>query len=103
MRELHNRSHGEDQWQAAAAVGDVSSWWSCQLAAFGVAAVATFVALLATVPNLYVVQPPGANTGLLLFSLVLFAGAGAFLFRTISAVTRAQRQMTHLNHSKVFG
>jgi len=43
------------------------------------------------------------NTGLALFALVLFAGAGAFLFRTIGAVTRAQAQMMHLNHSEVFG
>ena len=103
MRELHNRSHGENQWQAASAVGDVTSWWSCQLAAVGVGAVAAFVALLATIPNLYVVQPAGVNTGLLLFSLVLFAGAAAFLFRTIGAVTWAQRQMMHLSHAEVFG
>src|SRR5688500_15420075 len=42
MRELHNRSHGEDSWQAHAPVADVSSWWSCHLAAVLVLAVATF-------------------------------------------------------------
>ena len=103
MRELHNRSHGEGPWQGASAVEDVTSWWSCQLAGTVVSAVAAVVAVLATIPNLYVVQPPGVNTGLALFALVLFASAGAFLFRTIGAVTSAQRQMLHLNHSEVFG
>ncbi len=102
MRELHNRSHGEGPWQAAAAVSDVTSWWACQLAATIVSTVAALVALVATVPNFYVLQPPGVNTGLVLFSLLLFAGAAAFLFRTIGAVTSAQRQMLHLNHGDVF-
>jgi hypothetical protein len=64
--------------------------------------VAALVALIATMPNFYVLQPPGVNTGLALFSLLLFAGAGTFLFRTIGAVTSAQRHMRHLNHGEVF-
>lgn len=103
MRELHNRSHGEGPWQAASAVGDVTSWWACLISAIVVSTVAAMVALVATLPNFYVLQPPGVNTGLALFALALFAGAGAFLFRTIGAVTRAQAQMLHLNHSEVFG
>jgi hypothetical protein len=103
MRELHNRSHGEKPWDSAATVGDVTSWWSCQIAAVAVATVAAFVAFLATIPNLYVIQPPGVNTGLGLFALLLFFGSGAYLFRTVSAVSGAQRQMLHLNHAGVFG
>ena len=102
MRELHNRSHGEDVWQARAPVADVSSWWSCHLAAIGVLAVASVVAALATIPNLYVVQPPGVNTGLFLFALVLLAGSATFLFRTIGAVTSAQEQRMHLDAAHVF-
>jgi hypothetical protein len=102
MRELHNRSHGEDQWQADSPVADVTSWWSCHLGALVVLAVAMFVAALATIPNLYVVQPPGVNTGLFLFSLVLLTGSGAFLYRSIGAVTRAQRQGLHVAQTGVF-
>jgi len=102
MRELHNRSHGEGPWQARTPVPDVTSWWSCHLAAGLVLSVATFVALLATIPNLYVVQPPGVNTGLFLFALLLLLGSAAFLFRAIGAVTRAQRQMLYLNAAEVF-
>jgi hypothetical protein len=102
MRELHNRSHGEPPWEAHSPVGDVTSWWSCHVAAGVVLSVATFVAMLATVPGLYVVQPPGVNTSLFLFSLVLLTGSAVFLFRTIGAVTRAQRQMMHLNREQVF-
>ncbi len=102
MRELHNRSHGEGPWQAHAPVSDVTSWWSCQIAATVVTAVAGLIALLATIPYLYVVQPPGVNTALVLFSLVLLAGSGFFLFRTIGQVTAAQRQMLHVGHAEVF-
>lgn len=102
MRELHNRSHGEGPWQAHAPVSDVTSWWSCQIAAGVVSAVTGLVALLATIPYLYVVQPPGVNTALVLFSLVLLAGSGFFLFRTIGQVTTAQRQMLHVGHAEVF-
>jgi hypothetical protein len=102
MRELHNRSHGEDVWQARAAVAHVSSWWSCHIAALGVLAGASFVAALAAIPNLYVVQPSGVNTGLFLFALVLLAGSAIFLFRTIGAVTSAQQRRIHLNTAQVF-
>jgi hypothetical protein len=102
MRELHNRSHGESVWQARSPVADVTSWWSCHLAAGVVLFVATFVAMLATIPNLYVIQPPGVNTGLFLFALLLLLGSAAFLFRTIGAVTRAQQQMLYLNAAEVF-
>jgi hypothetical protein len=103
MRELHNRSHGAGPWLASEPVGDVTSWWTCHIAAVVVSTVTTFVALLATVPNLYVVQPPGVNTGLVIFSLVLLAGSAFFLFRTIGAVTSSQRHMMHLDQAQVFG
>jgi len=102
MRQLHNRSHGEAEWEGNSPVGDVTSWWSCHLAAMAVLAVATFVAALATIPNLYVVQPPGVNTGFFVFALILLTCSAAFLYRTISAVTRAQVEMKHLNHEQVF-
>lgn len=103
MRQLHNRSLGEGPWQADAAVNDVTSWWSCHIAALVVSTVAVLVALVATVPGLYVIQPPGVNTGLVLFSMLLLSGSAAFLFRTIGAVTGAQQRMEHLNHAEVFG
>ena len=102
MRELHNRSHGESLWDAHSPVPDVTSWWSCHIAAVLVSGVPLFVALLSTIPGLYVVQPPGVNTALVLFSMLLLAGSAAFLFRTIGAVTRAQRARMHLNHAEVF-
>jgi len=102
MRQLHNRSHGESEWEANSPVADVTSWWSCHLAAMMVLALATFVAALATVPNLYVVQPPGVNTGMFLFALLLLTGSAIYLYRTIGAVTRAQQARMHLNRAEVF-
>jgi hypothetical protein len=96
MRELHNRSHGEDVWQAHGTVPDVSSWRTCLIAAAGVLVTAGSVAWLTTIPYLYVVQPPGVNTGLFLFALMLLFGAGVFLFRVVGEVTKAQRQGLHI-------
>ena len=102
MRELHNRSHGEGPWQAESPVPDVTSWWSCHIAAVVISGVPLMIALISTIPGFYVLQPPGVNTGLVLFSLLLLTGSAVFLFRTIGAVTRAQRDRQHLNHADVF-
>ena len=102
MRQLHNRSHGENELEANSPVGDVTSWWSCHVAAMAVLVVATSVAALATVPNLYVVQPPGVNTGMFVFALLLLTGSANYLFRTIGAITRAQQDRMHLNRAEVF-
>ena len=102
MRELHNRSHGEGPWQAHSPVADVTSWWTCHIAAVVVSGVPLLVALISTLPGFYVLQPPGVNTGLVLFSLLLLTGSAVFLFRTIGAVARAQSDRMHLNHAEVF-
>ena len=77
-------------------LADAANWihWS--------SSVAFSVALISTIPGFFVLQPPGVNTALVLFSLLLLVGSAVFLFRTIGAVTRAQRNRMHLNHAEVF-
>ena len=58
--------------------------------------------MLTMITNLYVVQPPGVNTGLFLFSLVLLTGSAAFLIRTIGTVTKAQQQGLRIAQTDVF-
>jgi hypothetical protein len=94
MRELCNRSNGEDVWQAKAAVGDVSAWWSCFIAGNLVQAWLIFTYSFNVLTNLEILTPPGVNSGLGVFAIALLIGAAVFLFRIIGTVTRAQNSMT---------
>lgn len=94
MRELHNRSNGEDVWQANAAVGDVSAWWSCFIAGNLIQAWLILTYSFNVLTNLEILTPPGVNSGLAVFSIALLIGAAVFLFRIVGSVTRAQNSMT---------
>lgn len=94
MRELVNRSNGEDVWQAQAAVGDVSSWWSCLIAGCLIQGWLLLAWAFNVLTNLEMLQPPGVNPGLALLSILLLVGSAVFLFRIIGTVTRAQQSMT---------
>lgn len=93
MRELWNRSHGEDEWQAKAAVGDVASWWTCYLAGtfvlFFVIAITSFNALT----FFEITTPAGVNEALGLAGALLWCLSAFFLFRIIGTVTRAQQSL----------
>jgi hypothetical protein len=102
MRQLHNRSHGEGVEQADSAVNDVTSWWGCHLAAVLVWTFLILVAAINLLTNLHVVAPGWANAGLMALALLLLGGSAAYLFRTIGAVTRAQRSMMYFNAAEVF-
>jgi len=92
-RELWHRSHGEDVYQSLAAVPQVSTWWTCLLAGGLIVAILTGMAVFDRLTYVHIVTPPGANTALCLFAIVLLAGSAISLFRIIGTVTRAQRDM----------
>ncbi len=96
MRELWNRSHGEEAHFAQISVGDVTNWWMCFVIGCAIQLGLTFVALVNVLTNIKIVTPPGANLIMELFSLLLLGGAAILLFRIISAVTRAQQVVTHV-------
>jgi hypothetical protein len=102
MRELHNRSHGEGPWQAEEPVADVSSWWACHVAAVVVFLAINAVLLINLIPGMFVIQPRGVNSAMMILTLLLLTGSALFLLRTIAAVTEAQRTMRHLDAARAF-
>ena len=66
MRELANRSAGEDVWQILSPVPDVSSWWSCFIAAMFLRGLLGYVALVDSMPYMRFVAPRGVNTGMVI-------------------------------------
>lgn len=96
MRELWNRSHGEEQWSARQTVEAVSSWWTC----FVVGAVVHTVLLAMTLIDLATpfnfLTPPGVNAFFACFASALLALSAFFLLRIIAAITRAQHSVTHV-------
>ncbi|MFM5931496.1 MAG: DUF4328 domain-containing protein [Novosphingobium sp.] len=99
MRELYNRSSGEDAWQSEAPAPDVSSWWSAFLAAMFLRLILLYVLIVNSIPFLRFVAPPGVNTGLHALSMILFLAAAFFLFRAVSAITRFQMSSSHVSQA----
>lgn len=91
MRELWNRSHGEDEYQAAAEVPGVSAWWACFVGGGFLATIQYFVFAVNVLTNLEVLTPPAIEATLAVLGQALLLGSAIFLFRIIDAVTRAQR------------
>lgn len=91
MRELWNRSHGEDEWQSDAAVSDISIWWTCLLAGTGLTFFVFFIALWNVLTNVNVVTPPGVNEALSLAGVALWCVSAFFLFRIVRTITQAQQ------------
>ena len=99
MRELYNRSEGEDAWQAEQSVGDVTSWWSCLIAAIFLQILLGTLLLIDGYTSAIIHTPPGANSGLALFSVFLLAGSGFYLQRNIVRITRAQQSHTAISQA----
>lgn len=91
MRELWNRSHGEDEWQAEAGVSDVSSWWACLIGGSLLQFIQYFVLAVNLLTNLKFLTPPLVSATLALLGQALILGSAVFLFRIIGSITRAQR------------
>lgn len=89
MRELHNRSMGEPEDFAASSVGDVTSWWSCHLAALLLALVVSFITLVPLLTYAYWTTPPAATSALGVLNLLFWIGSAAYLLRIINTVTAA--------------
>jgi hypothetical protein len=93
MRELWNRSEGEDQYQASGNVPDVGSWWTCFVAGNAIEFCLLGLRLINTVTPLKILTPPTLNIGMIIFATLLLVGSAFFLFRIIGAITRAQTSL----------
>jgi hypothetical protein len=94
MRELYNRSIGEEALFAAQSAQDVTSWWAAYLVGGIIPAVLLFLKSIGPATGVHVVTPPVADGLLMLFALVLLATGAFFLQRIIVTVTAAQSAVT---------
>ncbi|EJL24767.1 DUF4328 domain-containing protein [Novosphingobium sp. AP12] len=94
MRELWNRSHGEDEWQAEGAVGDVGIWWTCYLAGTLLVAFVTGTRLFNLLTNAVVMTPRGVHEMLSLCGTGMWCVSGVFLARIVGKVSQAQQSLS---------
>jgi Domain of unknown function (DUF4328) len=94
MRELYNRSIGEEALFAAQSAPDVTSWWPAYLFGWIIPVVLLFLKSIGPATGIHVVTPPTADGLMMLFALVLLATAAFFMQRIIGTVTAAQSAVT---------
>lgn len=99
MRELHNRSHGEDAYWAKSSVGDVTSWWACWLGGTFVTAFVQLAQLFNRNGMIMIVAHPIVWALTALFGAVLQLGAAWFLIRVIRDITSAQRSTAGISQT----
>lgn len=91
MRELWNRSAGEDQYQAEQEVTAITGWWSCLLGGALFEAVFVVTLSLDSLPGVRVITSP--------FLVMIIGGLGMallllsswMLFQVVRQITRSQR------------
>lgn len=99
MRELYNRSHGEEAHFAAVSVDGVNAWWTAWLVGNFVGSFLAFTQSIGPMTGIYVVTAPAMLVTLQLFSAALAAVAAFFLHRLIGVITRAQQSGTGVSET----
>ncbi len=99
MRELWNRSHGEEEWFGQQSVDAINSWWTSYIIGIVILTVLTMMILIDQFTNLAFVNPPGANMLALAFSSGLLTAATWFLIRIIARITKAQETVTNVGET----
>ncbi len=94
MTELWNRSHGEDEWQAKAGVGDVGIWWMGFLVGTLLSFVIAAIVLFDMLTNAQVTAPPGVHEGIDMAGSAFWCLSALFLFRIVGRVTAAQQRLS---------
>lgn len=94
MRELWNRSHGEEAWFAQQSVDAVNSWWTCYVVGIVLISLLTGIVVIDRITPFMFLTPPGTNMLGMAFSSSLLAGSAWLLIRIIGRITRAQETVT---------
>ncbi|MCC6925334.1 DUF4328 domain-containing protein [Novosphingobium sp.] len=94
MRELWNRSHGEEPWFANQSVDAVNSWWTCYVVGILIVSLLTVMVLIDRFSFFVFLTPPGTNMLALAFASLLLAGSAWFLIRIVGRITKAQETVT---------
>ena len=92
MRELYNRSHGENEDFAHASVDDVTAWWTAVVVGLVIFSMMILKFALDLASNLIIMTPLWMEYAIVCFAIVLLLGS-AFLFsRLVRAITAAQAE-----------
>lgn len=91
MRELWNRSAGEDEFQATGPVGPVSGWWACWIGGGVLTAIFTATILIDAQPGVYVVTSPAMISIIVLLGTVMTQASVVFLLVVVRRITALQR------------
>jgi hypothetical protein len=94
MRELWNRSHGEEAWFANQSVDAVNSWWTCYVVGIVILSLLTGIVVVDRITPFMFLTPPGTNMLAMAFASSLLALSAWFLIRIVSRITRAQETVT---------
>ena len=94
MRELWNRSHGEEEWHGQQSVDAVNSWWTCYVIGIVILTMLTALVLIDRYTNLAFLTPPGTNMLALAFATALLSVAAWQLLRIVGRITAAQQTVT---------
>lgn len=100
MRELWNRSHGEDQYQSRGAVTQVTVWWMSFLTGTFLVFFVTGLGIFNRISPLKFIAPSLLNLALTLSGLIFWSTAAWSLVVILRAITRAQA--TLVNGESVF-
>ena len=95
MRELYNRSHGENEDFAHSPVDDVTAWWTAMLVGLLILSAMLAKLFVDAATALVIMTPLWMEYVIIAFSVVLLLGA-AYLFSALTRkITRAQEEWLH--------
>jgi len=90
MRELWNRSHGEDEYQAGASVGTVTTWWTCLLTGVLLVTVVTVTGIINLLTPFKIMTPALLTIAFMLAGIVFWCAAAGYLALIVRRITTAQ-------------
>lgn len=99
MRQLWNRSHGEEVWFADQSVDKINAWWTCYVVGIVIMTTLTAFALVDRFSNLEILTPPGTNSAGFAFASALLAASSWLLLQIVGAITRAQQTVVAVGNT----
>jgi hypothetical protein len=94
MRQIYNRSMGENEYLVDASVPDVTSWWACYISGVLIAAFLLLTVVFNLNGAVFIVTPVFITLAISVFDTLLLIGAAFFLWRIVGSVTIAQQGFT---------
>lgn len=93
MRELWNRSMGEDEHQARAKVAAVNGWWACLIGGALLQTIFVSTLFLSTVPGITVSRSPSLFAVIGALGTICMAAAYGFLWLIVRRITNGQQAL----------